>query len=122
MGPDDFFQTMSFSYGQGRYRRDHLVYHGEIVLGMHKLYLKNAQGEMADTFVPLEKIYRIRRRCFGKTLWISVRPSQFMQYDAEISGVPEHIRSLTRDLVDRRQLHQKGWRLEWIDPGLMDGL
>lgn len=119
MESKDIFQMLSFSYGDGEYKRGRSFYKGQIVLSEHKLYLKDADGEIADTFIPLEKIYRIQIGFLGNTLWIYVRLSQFIQFEAKIKGVSKNIRPLLRDLVERRQLQRKGWHQEWVDPQMV---
>lgn len=116
MSFDDFSRILSFSYGEGQYARGPHHYTGQIVFSGHKLYLKNTHGEIAETFVPLEKIYRVKAGFWGKTVWLYVRPSQFMQFEAMLTGDPHQIHSLIRDLVNHRQLRRKGWLREWVDP------
>lgn len=116
---EDFSRILSFSYGEGEYVRGAYHYEGQIVLSGHKLYLKNAHGEITDTFIPLEKIYKVKAGFWGRIVWFYVRPSQFMQFEAMIKGDPRQIRALIKDLVNHRQLRKKGWLREWVDPEMI---
>lgn len=114
MPSQEFSKALCFSYGEGVYRREGQQYKGEIVLSAHKLYLKDGNGEISPTFVPLEKIYRIKF-FFGKLI-LYVRPSNFMQFTAQLNGSVKNICALKRDLIDQRQLKKKFFGFEWVDP------
>jgi len=119
MESEKIFQTISFAYGAGEYKRGQSAYQGQIVLSAHKLYLRDAEGDIADTFIPLEKIYRVRQGFGGGVARFDVRPSPFMQFEAVIKGDSQNIRALIRHVVSRRHLTRKGWRREWIDPEIV---
>lgn len=114
MAFQEFSKALCFSYGEGVYARDGRQYKGQVVLTPHKLYLKDETGEIAPTFVPLEKIYKIK--VFWGRMTIYARPSNFMHFNAQLKGSSKMIRSLMKDLVEHRQLQKKRFGLEWIDP------
>lgn len=115
MSSQDFSEALCFSYGQASFCRDGNACHqGQVILSAHKLYLKGDKGDIPDTFIPLEKIYRIR--ILLGTLTVYVRPSTFMQFTAQFKGSIRHMRLLKKDLVDRRQLRKRKFGLEFFDP------
>ena len=111
---DEFVKAWCFSYGRGGYVRAGRLYKGEIVLSAHKLYLKDDHGEIASTFIPLEKIYKMRVVWGG--LIIYARPSNFMQFQAKVTGSPQKIWTLACDLGRQRHLRKKFFGLLWDDP------
>jgi len=117
MNNSDHFELpeeISFSYGYGRYEQGAVSFWGGIVLGQHKLFLKGESGEIPQTYIPLEKIYKVKRFWFGG-LAVYVKPSQMTECVAKIFGERPLERDLLRDLVRRRGLKKKVWTFEWID-------
>jgi len=114
MASQEFFDTLLFSYGQGTCLLQGRRYRGEIVLSRHKLYLRDNSGDIAKTFIPLEKVFKVR--VFWGRMWVYARPSTFMQFVAVVCGRPGRIRALMRDLADHRQLQKRRFGLEWVDP------
>lgn len=104
---------MEFSYGQGIFREGDRVFRGQVILGEHKLYLKNDAGELPPTFVPMEKIKQIRLTRHGAE--IHARPSLTYQYQVTISGKPSHIKDLVKDIALRRGLKKKFLKSEWVE-------
>jgi len=109
---------MLFSYGSGEYIEQGKVSPGEIVLGEHKLYLRSSQGDITRTYIPLEKIERVKR-CSGG-VEVHVRPSVMASYVAVIKGDRRNISSLIQDLSKRRGLVKRFWRREWYDDSFFD--
>ena len=105
-------ETMLFSYGDGIYKEGEKSLRGEIILSEHKLYLKGPQGDLATTYIPLEKIVKIKKIYGG--LSIFVRTALTVSYNAELRG-GKHINSLLKDLVQRRGLIKRFLRPEWVD-------
>jgi|GEM_PF-5063901 len=114
MSVQEFSQALCFSYGRGVYRRGGHVYKGEILLGPHKLYLKDGQGEMSATFVPLEKIYKVQ--CFWGGVVLFVQPSTFMKFEARLTGEVRKMWALACDVGRVRCLKKKWWGWQWEDP------
>lgn len=104
---------MVFSYGEGIFYEGQQQFQGEIVLSEHKLYLRNAQGDIPQTYIPLEKIMKVARRQ-GKAVFY-VCPSVSFQYVAFIGGQPSYIKDLIKDVVQRRGLKKQFWRAVWIE-------
>jgi len=104
---------MEFSYGQGIYIEGEKKFQGQIILSKHKLYLRNADGDLARTYVPLEKIERIRKTRSG--VEIHVRPSTYFRYIALLKGEKKHLSSLVHDIVQRRGLKKKFLKKEWVE-------
>ncbi len=106
---------MEFSYGQGTYIEEGKRFDGQIILSEHKLYLKGAGEDLAQTYIPLEKIERIRRTRQG--IEIHTRPSITVRYIALIKGENKYLSELVRDLIQRRGLKKQFLRNEWIESG-----
>lgn len=106
---------MKFSYGQGTFTEGDKRFTGQIILGEHKLYLKDAAGDLAQTYIPIEKIERIRQS--GTVLEIHARPSLYYRFWARISGEKKHITDLARDIAQRRGLKKQFLKNEWIERG-----
>ena len=105
---------MDITYGSGEYITSHQRLKGEIILSDHKLFLRNAGEDLTATYVPLEKIIRLRRQ--GAFVKLDVRPSLTMIYEAAFSGERRRIQMLVDELVQRRQLKKRFLRNEWFDP------
>ena len=106
---------MEFSYGQGEYCEGEKRFAGTVILSEHKLFLKSANGDIPATYIPLEKIERLRRSKQG--LEVYVRPSLYFRYAAFFKGEPKHIAELTIDLVKRRGLKKHFLKKEWSEGG-----
>ena len=105
---------MVFSYGQGEYCEGPKRVKGQIVLSEHKLYLRGPEGDIAPTYVPLEKIEKVRKTRQGVEVY--VRPSLVERYTALFRGERKHLASLLKDLVARRGLRKRGfWANEWVE-------
>ena len=114
-----FFSMMSFSYGEGEFVLGSSRFYGQIILSPHKLYLKDASGEITATFIPLEKICKLQIGFFRRHVRVYVKLSQIVQFDVDIKGAAQQIRSLVKDLVSRRNLMRKGGLGWWIDPEMI---
>lgn len=112
---------MIFSYGNGEYLEGEKHIKGQIILGEHRLYLKGPQGDLTQTYIPLEKIERIKRVSVRPVLKnvagldIHVRPSLLIKYVVCLKGEKKYIADLIRDLVSRRGLKKKFLKNEWFD-------
>jgi len=104
---------MEFSYGNGIYIEAAKRIEGKIVLGEHKVFLKGVQGDLAQTFIPLDKIERIRK-CPQK-IEFYVRLSVSFQYIAMIQGEKKYLLELLKDIVQRRGFKKKFLRNEWVE-------
>ena len=104
---------MEFSYGQGIYIEENKRLEGRIILSEHKLYLKDKTGDLAQTYIPLEKIERVHKTRQG--VEIHVRPTLYFRFVALIKGEKKYVSELTRDLVQRRGLKKQFLKKEWIE-------
>jgi len=104
---------MEFSYGQGSYIEGDKNLQGQIILGEHKLYLKDANGDLAQTYIPIEKIERIRKTRSG--VEVHTRPSLYYRYMAVLTGERKHLSNLVKDIVKRRGLKKQFLRNEWVE-------
>ena len=104
---------MEFSYGQGSFTEGEKNLEGQIILSEHKLYLKDANGDLAQTYIPLEKIERIRRTSLGVEVY--VRPSTYYRYRTLFKGEKKHLIDLVRDIAQRRGFKKKFLRNEWVE-------
>ncbi|MCD4780484.1 MAG: hypothetical protein K8S27_08060 [Candidatus Omnitrophica bacterium] len=103
----------TFSYGQGIYQESEHSISGQIILGEHKLYLRDQNGDLASTYIPLEKINRLKLNKDELILYVS--PMISHQYVVHLKGARKSIEELTRDLVGRRGLKKKFWIKEWFE-------
>jgi len=104
---------MEFSYDTGIYIEGDKKIAGQIILSEHKLYLKNSKGELAQTYIPLEKIERICKVKGG--LELNVRPSLAYRYTAYIKGKSKRMSELAEEIVKRRGLKKKFLKNEWVE-------
>ncbi len=104
---------MQVTYGSGTYAGNNQQFSGTIILGEHKVFLKNQLEELAPTFVPLEKIERVRLK--GNQMILTVRPAIMSRFDAVFQGDPRSIRELTLEIVNRRGLKKKWLVQEWFE-------
>jgi len=75
--------------------------------------LKGATGDLTATYIPLEKIEKIKLK--GPTMEIQVRPSITIRYVAVIRGEREQMKELAKDIVARRGLKKKLLKKEWVE-------
>ena len=104
---------MDVLYGDGRFLEGDKDVTGQIILSEHKLFLKGPEGEHAQTFIPLERIERIKK--VSKGVQIYVRPSQTYQYVALIEGASKNIDELIKELVRRRNFKKRFLSKEWFE-------
>jgi hypothetical protein len=107
---------MEFSYGAGEYVEGDKKIEGKIILSEHKLYLKGPQGDLAQSYIPLEKIEGLRKTTHG--MEVHVRPSLAYRYVALIKGENKHLSELTKDIVERRGLKKRFLRNEWVEEAI----
>jgi len=104
---------MIFSYGKGEYIEDNKKFDGEIILGEHKLYVRTEEGDIAQTYVALERIERIKQMLTG--VQIVVRPSILERYTVIIKGERNRLKELIKDIVDQRGFKKRLFLDEWIN-------
>ena len=107
---------MLLTYGQGEYFEGQKRWTGRIVLSEHKLYLTGPQGDMAATYIPLEKIVKVKNTRSG--IAILVRPSILERYQIVLKGDPNALSELVQELVTRRALKKRWLTREWEDRSL----
>jgi hypothetical protein len=104
---------MEFSYGNGTYIEGKKRFKGRIILSEHKLFLKDEEGDVVQTYIPLEKIERIRQTRQG--LEVHARPTLYFRFAALIQGERKDLSGLVKDLVKRRGLKKQFLKKEWIE-------
>jgi len=104
---------MEFSYGPGQFIEGDKKFKGEIILGQYKLYLRDSSGDLAQTYIPLDKIERIRQTRRGVEIY--VRLSIYFRYVTLFEGERQHITELIKDLVKKRALKKQFLKNEWIE-------
>jgi len=104
---------MEFSYGNGTYMEGDKKIQGRIILSEHKLFLKDQNGDLAQTYIPLEKIERIRKTRQG--VEIHARPTLYYRFIALIQGEKKNLSELVKGLVQRRGLIKQFLKSEWIE-------
>jgi len=104
---------MEFSFGQGRYIEGKKEIAGQIILSEHKIFIKGPEGDLAQTYIPLEKIEKISLTPQG--VKIQVRPAITIRYSAIFQGERHHMKELVKDIVQRRGLKKRLLINEWIE-------
>jgi len=104
---------MEFQYGNGVYLEGEKKLEGKITLGEHRLFLKADQGELAQTYVPLEKIFEVKLSSLG--LELGVRPSLAYKYKVVFKGEKVSLKELAKDLVGSRGFKKRFLKNEWFE-------
>ena len=104
---------MEFAYGHGQYIENKKNFSGRIILAEHKLYMRGHEGDIPQTYIPLEKITGVSRK--NNMLTVNVRPSLYFEYTAHITGEKKHVKELTDDVVQRRGLKKRFLKNEWFE-------
>ncbi len=99
-------------YGEGWYIEGDRKISGKIILGETKLYLKNIQGDLPQSFIALEKIVSLKKVKEG--ILINIRLSLNNSYQAAIIANRSNLRYLLEELVKRLGLKKKFLQSEWI--------
>lgn len=105
---------MDVTYGDGMFIDGNQKFQGRIILSEHKLFFRKDNEDIAQTFIPLEKIRKITRS--GKGIWVFVRLSQTNVHKVLMIGKHKLIKELVEEIVKRRGFKKKILRKEWIDP------
>ena len=107
---------MDFTYGNGTYLEGTKRIEGRIILGEHKLFLRGEKGDYTQTYIPLEKIFLLKKVSGG--IELHVTPTISFQFTAVIRGDKQSIKDLSNELVLRRGLKKRFLRNEWYEqPG-----
>lgn len=104
---------MNVTYGQGAFVRDHLRLEGTIILSEHKILIVSDGEELSATFIPLEKIEKIRLS--GARMQVDVRPAIMSRFRAFYEGNKKNIVDLTHEIVRRRGLKKRFLQNEWYE-------
>jgi len=102
---------MEILYGKGEYIQGNRRFSGKILLGEYKLNFKDDRGDISATYIPLEKIERIKKTFKG--LQIYVRLSAATGYCALIKPEKRNTEELISELVKRLHLKKQFLRKEW---------
>lgn len=97
-------------YGKGYYSEGKKHLEGRIVVDASRLYVAG-ERDYASTYVPLEKIEKIRHIRGG--LEVSVKFSAANRVKIVVSLPGRSIRQLTKDLVERLHLKKVFLKREW---------
>ena len=104
---------MEIFFGDGEYIEEAKRFQGIIVLSEYKLFLKSSQGELAQTYIPLEKINRVRRS--SKGVEIRFKTTVLSRYCVLLRGEKEYLNQLVREIVKRRNLKKRFFLNEWVE-------
>ena len=80
---------MQFSYSDGQFIEGDFSVSGQIILSENKLFLKDSYGDITRTYLPLDKIDRLKRQ--GASMWVSIKASMSFQYNVQIKGEKKSI-------------------------------
>ncbi len=103
---------LEFSYGEGQYIEKEKSFVGQVILGTHKLYIKGPDGDFPQTYIPIEKIERMK--IAGDHLEFFVRPSVAFSYTAAMKVDGPYLRDQAHDLVQKLQMKKQFLKAEWI--------
>ena len=104
---------MNVTYGPGAYLRDGVKLEGTVILSEHKILLVSNGEELTPSFIPLEKIEKIK--LVGRQVQIDVRPAIMSRYRAVYEGDKKNIFELAHEIVRRRGLKKKFLQNEWYE-------
>lgn len=104
---------MEITYGHGEFLSEQTKVAGRIILGEHKLFIRNGAEDLAATFIPLEKIERLKLK--SSTITLTVRPAIMSKYQVTLSADANNIKELAHELVQRRGLKKRFMQKEWFD-------
>lgn len=104
---------MEFLYGRGNYTEGDRKIEGNVILGEHRLYLKGPDGDLTQTYIPLEKIEGIKKIALG--LEVRVRPSVSYRYKAVLGLDKKSEAELIKDIVKRRGFKKMFLKKEWVE-------
>ncbi len=104
---------MEVLYGEGWYIEGAKKVRGKIILGEYKLYLKGTQGELTETYIPLDKIKYLRKTFKGIELGVRVSPT--ISYWSVLMGDRNNLSELVREIVKRRNFKKKFLRQTWTE-------
>lgn len=104
---------MDLTYGQGKFIEKDNVYAGNIILSEHKLFLKKANEDLPQTYVPLEKIEAVTLK--NNAAYFFVRQSLHFQYTTCFQGDSKNIKELVSEIVSRRGFKKKFLQNKWVE-------
>ena len=80
------------------------------------MFLRAQQGDLPETFIPLDKIARLKK--IGPGIEIDIHASFTLRYKAKIVAEKKDINDLVQEIVRRRKLKKKFLINEWGDSSL----
>lgn len=102
---------MDILYGEAQYTQGDIRCHGKIILSSYKLFLRGPEGDLAQTYIPLDKIIKLRR---GRShVVIDVRLSQVNRYRVVLKLEEVYIKDLIETLARRLGLKKRFLINEW---------
>lgn len=106
---------MDITYGTGQYLDGKTKYEGQIILGEHKLFLRSAAGDdIPQTFIPLEKVSRIKKSRDGVEL--DFRISILERFSVLFKGDKNNLLELAQEIAARRGLRKRFFFFEeWVE-------
>ncbi len=104
---------MSFivTYGEGEFIEGQKRIRGRILMDECKLFLQEQGEDIAATFIPVDKIERVKKN--RNFLTLEVHLSIFYRYVVNLKGEGEAIKELLGELIRRLHLRKKFLRQEW---------
>jgi hypothetical protein len=103
---------MEYTYGEGYYIEGANRYKGQIVVDEHRLYLRSKEADLATTYIPLEKIKRIKKTWQG--IEIQVKLSAVNSFKVLIKGRREQLSKLVKHFVQKLNLRKRFLKNEWV--------
>ncbi len=101
------------NFGKGEFEGFNIHCSGEIILSEHKLFLKDGGNDLTQTYVPLEKIYRIKRN--GDKVEFFIQLTVTNKSKGCFKGSRKRIKGLINELVLRRGFKKAFLRNEWSE-------
>ena len=102
---------MEITFGEGSYIENKNSYNGLIVVDDFKIYLKEKGESLADTYIPLDKIERVRLTLSGVEIQVKLSASRI--YCAFLKGKRANLNKLVTYLVKKLSLKKRFLKKEW---------
>ena len=104
---------MNIGYGHGTYIEGDKKVEGQIILDEHKVFLRSVGSDLVQTFIPLEKIDRMRLTYEGLEMEVNLALTN--RYKALIKGERDMLHEMAREIVVRRNFHKRIFKNEWFE-------
>lgn len=108
---------MDVTYGNGQCVVDGKTFHGRLILGDVKLFLRSMEGEdVPSSFIPVDRIEWLKKTSDG--FIVQIRQTLSIQYHAQYIVEGPFLNDLIQELVKRCGLKKRFFKNEWVQDSL----